>query len=87
MKTVERNSLSMMIDGRINLTQIFFDSEMHLATVISRLEESGLSREDAETYAAYIFDDYAEVSDWSDDDMTETQYNRISVVDRSGNPL
>jgi hypothetical protein len=69
-----------MIDGKIDLTAIFEREDWHLASCISALTDAGLSREDAEAFADFAFNDFAKVRDRDPEDcVTDTQYDRLTV--------
>lgn len=72
------------IDGRIDLTAIMADSDMHLATVIERLQAEGLTRRDAEAFADYAFNAMAIVRDVDPEDcLTAEQRERLTTDERS----
>ena len=64
----------------INLTQICIACKWHLATTQAMLVDHGLSRRDAQAFAAFAFADHAEVGDNPDDLLTDDQNDRLAFV-------
>lgn len=69
-----------IVDGSINVTDICEAANWHLATVHDRLIAAGLNREDAEAFAAFVFEDMAVVKAGRPEDLvTDEQYERLDV--------
>lgn len=81
-KYTQEYTTTWLIDGSINLTQVAIDAEWHLASTIAALTTQGvfpgLSREDAEAYAEFIFAERAGDSR-SMEQVSESQEQRLSV--------
>ena len=69
-----------MIDKTIDATAICEASKWHLATVIGKLVEAGLTQADADAFANYIFADAAGDVD-RDEYITEALWQRLSLLE------
>lgn len=72
-----------MLDDSIELEKVAAEAEWHRATMIERLIAEGLSREDADSYTAFVFADRAKVADAPPEFfVTDDQWDRLTLVSR-----
>ena len=55
--------MNVIVDDKIDLTEICERHDWHWGSVVGELVQRGLSRADAEEFAAYIFDSAALATD------------------------
>ena len=73
--------MNWIIDNKIDATAIAEAANWHLATTIDALHSAGLNRGEAGDFAAYLFCEYATVSDHEPEEyLTDEQYQRLRVV-------
>lgn len=75
----ETRTKQWMVDGTVAVEAICEEEDWHLATVIRRLQAAGLSRDDAEVFAQFVFDDHSTTGLRPEDELTEEQWARLSL--------
>ena len=74
----------MKLDNTIDLEQIIEKSGYHHATAVDALIETGVTRDDAEAFVTYAFDEHACLNGGdpsiypTEESLTDAQWNRIS---------
>lgn len=76
--------MNYLIDGEIDLAAICEEAGWHHATCMDKLQEKGLSRQDAEAFAEFAFAERANtmggVTDVEPEEcVTVEQWNRLTV--------
>ena len=67
-----------VIDGRVNLTAACEKAGWHFATVRKSLIAAGLSRDDADAFATFTFEDQSTNTFAPEEDLTEAQCERLT---------
>ena len=78
----EESNMTWVIDTTIFLEEICETANWHLATVICALVAKGLTREDAEAFAEFAFDDKA-TGGTTDNLVNDEQWDRLELIDKS----